>query len=147
MQDKSIEILNNDKEIEEKNNENISRLINQLNKNIAVEHQFSGPLPLEVLRNLTPEQSDKLLNNFINQETKEHETNMKVLNMLENNNKENNNIKKMLIKWCIPSFLMLVIVCLYTGNKDILIEILKLLFTFLGGTGVGIFYSEKNKTN
>ncbi len=51
--------------------EKIPNLINKLNRNMEIQRQFSGPLPLQVLDNLTEEQREKLLNNFINQETKE----------------------------------------------------------------------------
>ena len=69
--------------------EKIPNLINKLNRNKEIQRQFSGPLPLQVLDNLTEEQREKLLNNFINQETKEHEANMKTLDMIRENNIEN----------------------------------------------------------
>lgn len=123
----------------------IPNIMEELNQSMEFEQQFSGPLPLEVLKNLTPEQSEKLLNNFINQDTKEHEMNMKVLNMIEENNKENRSIKKIIILTGIPSFLVLTGICLFSGNKDVLIELLKLTFAFLGGTGTGIFFSTRRK--
>jgi hypothetical protein len=123
----------------------IPNIMEELNQSMEFEQQFFGPLPLEVLKNLTPEQSEKLLNNFINQDTKEHEMNMKVLNMIEENNKENRNIKKIIILTGIPSFLVLIGICLFSGNKDVLIELLKLTFAFLGGTGTGIFFSARRK--
>ena len=123
----------------------IPNIMEELNQSMEFEQQFSGPLPLEVLKNLTPEQSEKLLNNFINQDTKEHEMNMKVLNMIEENNKENRSIKKIIILTGIPSFLVLTGICLFSGNKDVLIELLKLTFAFLGGTGTGFFFSTRRK--
>lgn len=124
----------------------IPNIMEELNQSMEFEQQFSaGPLPVEVLKNLTPEQSEKLLNNFINQDTKEHEMNMKVLNMIEENNKENRSIKKIIILTGIPSFLVLTGICLFSGNKDVLIELLKLTFAFLGGTGTGIFFSTRRK--
>ena len=71
--------------------------------------------------------------------------NMKVLNMIEENNKENRSIKKIIILTGIPSFLVLTGICLFSGNKDVLIELLKLTFAFLGGTGTGIFFSTRRK--
>ncbi len=148
MQDKKhqLDISENQKKAENRLKE-IPSIMKELNKSMEVEQEFSGPLPLEVLKNLTPEQSEKLLNNFIDQDTKEYEMNMKVLNMIEEHNKDNKNIKKMIIIAGFPSFLILVAICLFSGNKDVLIEILKLTFAFLGGTGTGIFFSERRKKN
>lgn len=40
-------------------------------------------------------------------------------------------------------FLALVALCLFTGNKEILIDILKIFVGFLGGTGFGYYIRSK----
>jgi len=128
--------------------EKIPNLINKLNRNMEIQRQFSGPLPLQVLDNLTEEQREKLLNNFINQETKEHEANMKTLDMIRENNIENKKIKKILIYMGIPGFLILSAMCMFSGNKDILFEFIKLISVFLGGSGAtALYYEKKNRSD
>ena len=100
-------------------------------------------MPLHVLDNLTEEQRENLLNNFINQETKEHEANMKTLDMIRENNIENKKIKKILIYMGIPGFLILSAMCMFSGNKDILFEFIKLISVCLGGSGATVLYYEK----
>lgn len=128
--------------------EKIPDLINKLNRNMEIQRHFSGPLPLQVLDNLTEEQRDKLLNNFINKDTKEHEANMKTLDMIRENNVENKKIKKILIYTGMPSFLILSAMCIFSGNKDILFEFIKFISVFLGGSGAAaLYYENKNRSD
>ncbi len=121
----------------------IPEVISKLNGTMG--HEFSGTLPLQVLKDLTPENKEKLINNFINQDAKEYEKEMEVLRIIKDKNSKSFIIRILSIIVGIPSFLFLTWICLSTQNKDVIFEILKLLVTFLGGIGIG--YSVKNSKN
>lgn len=117
------------------NLEKVPEIVSRLNS--SLQQEFSGPLPLEVLKNLTPEQRDKIVNSFVNQETREHETNMKTLELISAKNKQNYNLQRLSLFLGIPSFLVLIAICLFTNNKDILLDIIKIFVGFIGGIGFG----------
>ena len=137
----NIKIENKETEMVERLRD-VPKILSQLNG--TVEREFSGPLPLEVLQNLSQENKDKLVNNFINQETKEHEANMKVLELIGDKNNKDFSLKRLSLIIGIPGFLILTGICLFSGNKDVLLEILKITFAFLGGAGFG-YYIKRDK--
>jgi len=61
--------------------ENIPEIMAQLTQTQMSRSEFSGPLPQEVLRNLSKEDKEKLINNYIDQEAKDYQ---KELLMIKN---------------------------------------------------------------
>ena len=53
--------------------EGIPEIISEMTRTQMTSQYSVGPLPQEVLSDLTDEDKEKLINNFINQETKDHE--------------------------------------------------------------------------
>lgn len=137
MQDKNDKLDISKKRETEKKIRGIPSIMKELNSGMEIEQQFSGPLPLEVLQNLTSEQRDKLVNSFVNQETREHEANMKTLELISNKNNQSYNLQKLSLFLGIPGFLILIAICLFTNNKDILLDIIKIFVGFIGGIGFG----------
>jgi len=123
--------------------ENIPEIMAQLTQTQMSRSEFSGPLPQEVLRNLSKEDKEKLINNYIDQEAKDYQ---KELLMIKNSTEIARDRDKKIFIVSILSmifFLILVALCLLTGNKEILIDILKIFVGFLGGTGFGIYIKSK----
>ncbi len=123
--------------------ENIPEIMAQLTQTQMSRSEFSGPLPQEVLRNLSKEDKEKLINNYIDQEAKDYQ---KELLMIKNSTEITRDRDKKIFIVSILSmifFLILVALCLLTGNKEILIDILKIFVGFLGGTGFGIYIKSK----
>ena len=123
--------------------ENIPEIMAQLTQTHMSRSEFSGPLPQEVLRNLSKEDKEKLINNYIDQEAKDYQ---KELLMIKNSTEITRDRDKKIFIVSILSmifFLILVALCLLTGNKEILIDILKIFVGFLGGTGFGIYIKSK----
>ena len=123
--------------------ENIPEIMAQLTQTQMSRSEFSGPLPQEVLRNLTKEDKEKLINNYIDQEAKDYQ---KELLMIKNSTEiTKDRDRKIFIVSILGMmfFLVLVALCLFTGNKEILIDILKIFVGFLGATGFGCYIRSK----
>ena len=123
--------------------ENIPEIIAQLTQTQMSQREFSGPLPQEVLKDLSKEDKEKLINNYIDQEAKDYQ---KELLMIKNSTEITKDRDKKIFIISISSmifFLALVALCLFTGNKEILIDILKIFVGFLGGTGFGYYIRSK----
>ena len=61
--------------------ENIPEIMAQLTQTQMSHREFSGPLPQEVLKDLSKEDKEKLINNYIDQEAKDYQ---KELLMIKN---------------------------------------------------------------
>ena len=123
--------------------ENIPEIMAQLTQTQMSQREFSGPLPQEVLKDLSKEDKEKLINNYIDQEAKDYQ---KELLMIKNSTEiTKDRDKKIFIVSILGMvfFLVLVALCLFTGNKEILIDILKIFVGFLGGTGFGYYIRSK----
>ena len=123
--------------------ENITEIMAQLTQTQMSQREFSGPLPQEVLKDLSKEDKEKLINNYIDQEAKDYQKELLIIKHSTEITKDRD--KKIFIVSILGMvfFLVLVALCLFTGNKEILIDILKIFVGFLGGTGFGIYIKSK----
>ena len=123
--------------------ENIPEIMAQLTQTQMSHREFSGPLPQEVLKDLSKEDKEKLINNYIDQEAKDYQKELLIIKNSTEITKDRD--KKIFIVSILGMvfFLVLVALCLFTGNKEILIDILKIFVGFLGGTGFGYYIRSK----
>ena len=123
--------------------ENIPEIMAQLTQTQMSQREFSGPLPQEVLKDLSKEDKEKLINNYIDQEAKDYQKELLIIKNSTEITKDRD--KKIFIVSILGMvfFLVLVALCLFTGNKEILIDILKIFVGFLGGTGFGYYIRSK----
>lgn len=94
-------------------------------------------LPKEVIQNLSDEQREKMVNNFIDQSAKDYELELEVMKAAKELVKDRNNKIFILLIIAIIAFIAIIILCLIFGNPSIISEILKVFVSFLGGIGVG----------
>ena len=118
--------------------ESIPEIISEMTKTQMMSQYSVGPLPQEVLTDLTDEDKEKLINNFINQETKGHEKEILLINTSAEITKDRENKIFQLSILGIVAFMLLVGMCLFSGNKEVLFDILKIFVGFIGGLGLGI---------
>ncbi len=118
--------------------ESIPEIISEMTKTQMMSQYSVGPLPQEVLTDLTDEDKEKLINNFINQETKDHEKEILLINTSAEITKDRENKIFQLSILGIVAFMLLVGMCLFSGNKEVLFDILKIFVGFIGGLGLGI---------
>lgn len=118
--------------------ESIPEIISEMTKTQMMSQYSVGPLPQEVLTDLTDEDKEKLINNFINQETKNHEKEILLINTSAEITKDRENKIFQLSILGIVAFMLLVGMCLFSGNKEVLFDILKIFVGFIGGLGLGI---------
>ena len=107
------------------------------NTKIIREEKTSESLPKEVIQNLSNEQREKMVNNFIDQSAKDYELELEVMRVAKDLAKDRNNKVFILLIIAIIAFIAIIVMCLIFGNPSIISEILKVFVSFLGGMGVG----------
>ena len=118
--------------------EGIPEIISEMTRTQMTSQYSVGPLPQEVLSDLTDEDKEKLINNFINQETKDHEKEILLINTSAEITRDREKKIFQLSILGIAAFLLLVGMCLFSGNKEVLYDILKIFVGVIGGLGLGI---------
>ena len=110
-----------------------------------VNQAFSGPLPPQILDNLSPEQSDKIIDDMIFTNRKSIENQSKLMESVFQNEKEIRKHRRVFFFAGLFGGLGLIVFLVLTSNLPLLEKLLELGLAFVAGGGLIGFLSKKPK--
>jgi len=114
-------------------------------ENKEISQAFSGPLPPQVLNNLTSEQSDKIINDMVSSNQKSLDNQSKLMEKVFEDAKQSRVHKRIIIIISVLAGLGIISLLIFTKNNELLENLIGIGFAFLAGGGVFYNLSPKKK--
>lgn len=111
----------------------------------SASYRFSGPLPPQVINNLTPEQKDKLIDDMVNTKQREQDNERDFIRVSADLKKDDNNKKQK--RFYVTSIVIVIIFAgvLYKDQLNFIKEFVPLVAIAIGGYGFGTSRPSKKQ--